>query len=349
MSGYRLAGRNRAAPSDAGSETGFFKHPHPLESPLALPSVAARCPARIPMSIWFKNLTVYSLTPGWTMTAAEVEEKLARHPLLPVNAASMSSQGWVRPAPGATLVYAQGKQLLIALGTEQRLLPGSVINQTLKEKAAALEQQQGFAPGRKQLRDLKDQVIDELRPRAFVRSRTVRAWIDFEHGYLVVDTSSPKVAEDLGTVLRADLGDLPALPLDTREAPSAAMTAWLATGSAPPMFLVQDDCELLADNPTKAAVRYVRHSLDGPELKSLIGGGKVVTRVGLGWRERLSLVLTDKLAVKRLRFIDIAEDDAAAKKNDEEAFDVDFTLMTGELGLLIADLAAALGGLKPAN
>ncbi len=301
------------------------------------------------MSTWFKNLTVYTLTPGWTMTAAEVEEKLAKHPLLPVNAASMSSQGWVRPAPGATLVYSQGKQLLIALGTEQRMLPGSVVNQVLKEKAAALEQQQGFAPGRKQLRDLKDLVIEELRPRAFIRNRTVRAWIDFEHGYLVVDSSSPKMAEDLGTVFRADVGDLPAVPLDTQQAPSAAMTGWLATGSSPPMFQVQDDCELLADNPTKAAVRYVRHSLDGPELKSLIGGGKVVTRVGMAWRERLSLVLTDKLAIKRVRFIDISEDDAATKKNDEDAFDVDFTLMTGELSLLIADLTEALGGAKPAN
>ena len=301
------------------------------------------------MSTWFKNLTVYTLTPGWTMTAAEVEEKLAKHPLLPVNAASMSSQGWVRPAPGASLVYSQGKQLLIALGTEQRMLPGSVINQTLKEKAAALEQQQGFAPGRKQLRDLKDLVIEELRPRAFIRNRTVRAWIDFEHGYLVVDSSSPKMAEDLGTVFRADVGDLPAVPLDTKQAPSAAMTGWLATGSSPPMFQVQDDCELLADNPTKAAVRYARHSLDGPELKSLISGGKICTRVGLGWRERLSLVLTDKLAIKRVRFIDISEDDAATKKNDEDAFDVDFTLMTGELSLLIADLTEALGGAKPAN
>ena len=100
------------------------------------------------------------------------------------------------------------------------MLPGSVVNQVLKEKAAALEQQQGFAPGRKQLRDLKDLVIDELRPRAFIRSRTVRAWIDFEHGWFIVDSSSPKLAEDLGTVLRADLGDLPAVPLDTKEAPS---------------------------------------------------------------------------------------------------------------------------------
>jgi len=302
------------------------------------------------MSTWFKNLQIYSLAPGWTMTAAQVEEALAKHPLLPVNSASMQSQGWVAPSPGASLVYSQGKQLLIALGIEHRMLPGSVINRVLKQKAAELEQQQGFAPGRKQLRDLKDLVIDELRPRAFIRSRTVRAWLDFEHGYFIVDTSSPKLAEDLGTVLRADLGDLPAVPLDTRDAPSAAMTAWLATGSNPPMFLVQDDCELLADNPTKSTVRYVRHGLDGPELKSLIGGGKIVTRVGLSWRERLSLVLTDKLVVKRVRFLDVSEDDAAGgKKNDADAFDVDFTLMTGELSLLIADLVAALGGAKAAQ
>ena len=33
----------------------------------------------------------------------------------------------------------------------------------------------------------------------------------------------------------------------------------------------------------------------------------------MAWRERLSLVLTDKLAIKRVRYIDISEDEARAK------------------------------------
>jgi recombination associated protein RdgC len=300
--------------------------------------------------MWFKNLQIYSLSAGWTVTPAALEDALAKHPLLPVNAASMQSQGWVPPGPGATLVHAQGKQMMIALGIEQRLLPASVINHAAKQKAEELEKSQGFAPGRKQLREIKDRIADELRPRAFIRRRVVRAWLDLEAGRFIVDSTAPKLAEEVATVLRADLGELPAVALDTQQSPTSVMTAWVATGNATGMLAMQEDCELTADNAAKSAVRYVRHGLDGTEIRSLIGGGKTVTRLGMAWRERLSFVLTDKLAVKRVRFqnMDEIDEGPGAKKNAEDAFDTDFTLMTGELGLLLKDLIAALGGAKAA-
>jgi recombination associated protein RdgC len=302
--------------------------------------------------MWFRNLQLYSIASSWTPAAAEFEAAMSRHPLLPCGAAAMQSQGWVAPAPdGAQLAFNQGRQLMVALGIEQKLLPASVINQAAKNKAAELEKQQGFPLGRKQLRDLKDRIADELRPRAFVRRRTIRAWIDLEHHRFIVDATTPKLAEDLATVLRADFGEFPITPLDTAQSPSAAMTRWLAGNRAPANFALQDDCELIADNAEKSIVRYVRHGLDGPELKTLIGGGKTATRLGLLWRERVSLVLTDKLALKRVKHLAMnadedGENNRGGKKNDVDAFDADFMLMTGELGSLLADVTAALGGAK---
>ncbi|WP_293371470.1 recombination-associated protein RdgC [Nevskia sp.] len=293
--------------------------------------------------MWFKNLQIYTLPADWQATADQVEEAVAKHPLLPVNQASMQSHGWVPPAAGTGLAYRQGKHMLIALGIEQRILPGSVINDEVKKKAAELEKEQGFAPGRKQLRDLKDRVMDELRPRAFIRKRTVRAWLDFERRYFVIDSSSPRVAEDLCTVLRADLGDLPAVPMDTRQTPAAGMTGWVATGESPPFFALQDTCELVADNIAKSNVRYQRHELDGPEIRSLISGGKTVARLGMVWHERVSMVLTDKAEVKRVRFVDVDEVSTTTRPDADE-FDADFTLMTGEIANLIGDLIGALGG-----
>ena len=49
----------------------------------------------------------------------------------------VSRQGWVAPHASSGMVYSQGKQMLIALGSQQRLLPAAVINQTVKERAAA--------------------------------------------------------------------------------------------------------------------------------------------------------------------------------------------------------------------
>ena len=304
------------------------------------------------MSTWFKNLSIFSLDSFWKITPAQIEEKLGKHPLLPCSAAAMQSQGWVAPHASSGMVYSQGKQLLLSLGTQQRLLPAAVINQAVKEKAEALQKQQGFAPGRKQLRDLKDRVTDELRPRAFVRERSLRAWLDLEKHRLVVDSSSPKAAENLASVLRNDLGEFPAIPLDTEEPAAAAMTGWLSAGSVSKEFALDQDCELVANELSKATVRYVRHGLEGSEIRSLIQGGKSVSRVGLVWRDRLSLVLNDKLGVKRLRFeaMDDKEPGAAGtgknNKDDAAEFEANFTLMSGELGTLIDDLVKLLGGLR---
>lgn len=299
--------------------------------------------------MWFKNLQPYALPAHWSPSAGQIEEALAKHPLLPCMAAAMQSQGWVSPGPGASLVHAHGKQLLIALGIETKLLPASVVNQMAKDRAQQLEQQQGFPCGRRQLRELKERVADELRPRAFVRRRTVRAWLDFERHRMLVESSSPKLADELCTVLRADLGELPAVPLDTQQTPAEAMTGWLA-GTRPHAALAPlDDAELRTDNAVKSTVRYVRHSLDGPELRSLLGGGKHVTRLALNWHDRLSYVLTETLAIKRVRYdVKSGDDEGGAKQNDEDSFAADFVLMTAELGAALDDLIAALGGAKPA-
>lgn len=302
------------------------------------------------MSTWFKNLQIYTLDSHWKITPAKLEEKLAAHPLLPCSAAAMQSQGWVAPHASSGVVYSQGKQVLVTLGVQQRLLPAAVINQTVKQRAAALEKTQGFAPGRKQLRDLKDKVADELRPRAFVREKAVRAWFDLAKHRLIVDCASPKVAENLASALRNDLGELPAIPLATQTAPGEAMTDWITAGSVSAQFSLDQDCELVANELQKSTVRYVRHGLEGAEIRSLINGGKSVSRVGLVWRDRLALVLNDKLEVKRLRFEAMDAKDpvegSARNKDDADHFEANFTLMSGELSALVDDLLALLGGLK---
>ena len=57
-------------------------------------------------------------------------------------------------------------------------------------------------------------------------------------------------------------------------------------------------------------------------------------------------MLTDSMVLKRVLPVDfIREGEAAPSQNDDERFDADFTLMTGELHHLMTDLVEALGGL----
>lgn len=302
------------------------------------------------MANWFRNLQVYTLEPSFTATPAGIEEALSRHPLLPVSAAAMESHGWVAPVDNGSVVYNRNQQLLLSLGMQMRLLPASVINQAVKQKASELEKQQGFKVGKKQLRDLKNRVADELRPRAFVKQKNARVWIDLKNRRLAVDTASPKLADHVTSLLRNDLGELPIVPLSTQNGAGPAMTMWLMTQNAPGRegFWIDQDCELVGGGTEQSVVRYARHDLNGAEVRSLIQGGKQVRQLGLLWRDRLSLVLTDKLAIKRLKpqLMDTADADAGMPENPEERFEADFALMTGEFTAMLDDLVTALGGLQ---
>ncbi len=299
--------------------------------------------------MWFKNLLAYRLPPDWNIDSAALEAALARMPLQRCGSFEMETRGWVAPRERGPLVHVLNRQCLIALGVEQKLLPASVVKQVAKDRAAEIETQQPYPVGRKQMRDIRDQVLEELLPKAFTRRRTTRAWIDPMAGWLVVDAASEGKADDLLSALRTVLDDVQFRRLETERSPSAAMTQWLAAEEAPTSFSIDQDLELRAADESKATVRYVRHNLEGQEIHRHIRAGKAATRLGMTWNDRISFVLTEQLQVKRVAFVDIAKDATEDQTEDaEERFDVDFALMTGELAQMLAALTEALGGEKGA-
>jgi recombination associated protein RdgC len=295
--------------------------------------------------MWFKNLIIYRLPDGWTMPLVELESRLSNRPLQPCNSFEMFSRGWVHSSVAQRYVHHTNGQYLIALGVEQKLLPSSIIKQVAVERAEELAQQQGFPVGRRQMRELKEKVTEELRARALSRRRITRAWIDTVNGWFIVDAAGGARADELVETLRDTLGSLPVQFMETQLVPHSSMGAWLALGDAPLRFVLDHDLELQTADKTKATVRYVRHPLEGKEIQEHVAGGKYVTRLGLTWNDRVSFVLTDKLQVKRVEFLEIVKD---KPENEgiapEEQFDIDFLLMTGELAQMLTDLREALGG-----
>jgi len=197
------------------------------------------------------------------------------------------------------------------------------------------------------MRDIKDQVTHELLPRAFARRNTTHAWIDPESGLMAIDAATPAKADAVIEVLRATLDDVPCRLLQTQVGAGAAMTKWVAGDDPPAGFTFDRELELRVPDANKATVRYVRHPLEGEDIRRHIAGGKAVVRLGLTWRDRVSFVLTDTLQVKRLDFLEVLERAGESQGEDAaERFDLDFALMAGELARLLAELIDALGGEK---
>lgn len=295
--------------------------------------------------MWFKNLIVYRLK-HWEIAPERLEEELAKHALQSCSGLEMQTRGWVSPkADGGPLVHTLGQQMLICLGTEKKLLPSTVVNQFAKARAADIEEQQGYKPGRKQLKQIKEDVTDELLPRAFAIRRKTLAWIDPVGRWLVIDAASLAKADEVTETLIKQLEGIAFSLVRSEMSPVVAMTDWLS-GDAPGGFTIDRDCELRATGEEKATVRYVRHALESEEIGRHIQAGKEVTRLAMTWNDRISFVLHDNLQLKRLAPLDVLKEHEDYDGADD-LFDTDFALMTGELQRLLPDTLDALGGERP--
>ena len=293
----------------------------------------------------FKNLIVYRIGAGWAANVAHIEESLDNARFVPCGASQEKSLGWVEPRGQAhgPLVESVGGQLILQLHIETRSVPGSVLNRKTKERLAEIEATTGRKPGKKETRDIKEDLKLALLPQAFTKESSVKVWIDPQAGLLCIDAGSQARADDVVTLLVTSLAGLALTLLDTQMSPTAAMSQWLITQEAPAHFTVDRDCELKAADESKAVVRYARHPLDTDEVRGYVESGKLPTRLALTWQGRVSLLLTEGLQLKKLAFLDdVFQGTAVRGKGDD--FDADVAIATGELRELLPDLLAALGG-----
>jgi len=291
--------------------------------------------------MWFRNLQAYRITNG-NITLNSLEEALSQHALQQCMQMEMQSRGWVVPRDEQEIfVHAYGQQWLIAFGVENKLLPAGVINHHAKARITQIEQMQGYKPGKKQVRDIKEATIIELLPRAFAQRHKTYAWIDAVKNRLIIDTTSANKAEEFVEGLIKSMNGFTLAPLETHISPSSAMTRWLSGDDLPSIFTIDRDCELQGMNDEKATVKYTHHVLDAEETARHIRAGKKVIKLAMTWNSKISFVLHDNLQLRRIAPQDILKEPA---ESTEELFASDFAIMTGELSQLITDMIEALGG-----
>ncbi len=292
----------------------------------------------------FKNALVYRIAPTWTANLELMEAGLQAARYVECGASQEKSVGWTEPrgeAHGA-LVESLAGQLMLKLMVEVKAVPSSVINRKAKEQLAALEAGTGRKPGKRETKEIKEDIKLALMPMAFTKLSVVVVWIDVEAQLLVVDTSSQAKADEVVTYLVKCLDGFSLLPINPQTSCAVAMSEWLSSQEPPAGFTIDRECELRSPDETKAVVRYSRHALDIDEVRQHITSGKIPTKLAMTWDGRVSFLLTDTLQIKKIAFLDGVFEGTSQEK--EDGFDADTAIATGELRKLIPDLLAALGG-----
>ena len=305
---------------------------------------ASATPSSIPESLmFFRNLTLFRFPTS--LDLSDLETQLAACALKPVGPLELSSRGFISPfgQHGDALSHAIEESTWLTVGGEDKLLPGAVVNDLLQKKLAAMEEKEGRRPGGRTRKRLKDDLITELLPRAFVRPVRSDALLDTKLGVIAVDTSSRKNAESVVGEIRRALGSFPALPVNAEVAPRAILTGWIAGDPLPDGLSLGDECELRDPTDSGAVVKIQRMELLGEEIAKHLEAGKQATRLALVLDDHVSFVLGEDLVVRKFKLLDGAVDQLESTDRDDVAAELDarFALMAGEFKRLFGVLEKA--------
>lgn len=291
----------------------------------------------------FKNVMIYRIGEGFSPTQAQVEEGLAAAQFTECLPSQEKSMGWVPPRgeEHGALVEVVAGQWIMKFKLEARILPGSVVRRKAEERMAKIEQITGRKPGKKQAREIREDTFIQLLPQAFTKQSSTLVWIDPKARLMVLDAGSQAKAEELLTSLFKAVPGLTALQLATVSSPAASMALWLSGKSSPGSFDVDRECELKSTDDMQSVVKYARHHLDIAEIRQHVEGGKLPTRLGMVYEGRVSFTLTDTLQLKKIKFL---EGVFSTETDEEDRFDTDTAIATGEMGKVIAELVEVLGG-----
>jgi len=291
------------------------------------------------------NALVYRIAHWDAPALAALEERLGASRFVECAASQPQSAGWVEPRGErhGALVESIGGHWMLRLCTETKAVPASAVRAQLEAELAKIEAETGRKPRGRHAREIKEDIVHRLLPRAFPKRAVTPVWVDPRTRLVVIGAASATRADAAATRLVEALGGGIVLrPLQTALSPSAAMSAWLAERAAPAGFTLDRDCELKQPDSEKAAVRYARHTLEIDEIGAHIAQGKVPTQLAMTWSDRVSFVLTESMALKKLKLLDVDSGSSAEEKDG--GFDADVAITTGLLGPMIAALVEALGG-----
>jgi len=295
--------------------------------------------------MWFRNIQFYRFEQPFTMGGDALNAALEKHQARGCGQMELACEGWAAPLglQGEMLVHEVDGRLMFCLRREDKVLPASLVRELLDAKAFEIEQQAGRPVGRKERAELKDQLMNELLPRALVKVSHTFAYIDPKGGWLVVNAASSKKSEELIMLLRKSVGTLNVVLPQTKASPEAAMTQWLMDeATLPEGFVLEDECELRSVGEVTSTVRCKYVDVASSEVRAHVLSGKRVFKMGMGWQGKVSFVLSDDTSIRRIRFDSELVEQADADGDASAQFDADFAIMGAELGMLIPELLSAL-------
>lgn len=295
-------------------------------------------------NLWLKALTCFTLTEFPAVSAQELDNVLAAQRFVPCGELDRESHGFTDVFGKEGLVRETQGVFWLQLKSEKKIVPGAVVKRKLAERVAKIEKEEARKVGKKEKKDLKEMVIDELVAKAMSTESVVTVMIDPAGGHLLVNSASNKTAELVMTYLLKCIDGLSYARTEFGTDLSKAMSDLLLD---PDTSEFTTDSSLVLKGPGSPAstVRFAQHGLASSEIANHLNAGLRPVALELGYKDRMSFILTNPFTIKKLTFLELVQTqlENANAEDPDELTNAILLIQVGELRAILAALVEWLG------
>lgn len=276
----------------------------------------------------------------------EMQEALAEKPEAFPTGSQWYRTGFapLNPDINEDLVWsAPGGASVLTYMIHERSLTGATVREYVLARGKKLEEREGRKVYKKEYAQIKDEVIAELLPKAFIKHKRVPVLI--LGNLLVIGATTAKVAEMVLCDLRECMDGLSVVPYNTKIEPAA----WLGDLTANKKGLLSAGDTLKMVNDVKDVVTFKGVDLSDDEPQSYRENGFRVKEIGMWLGTEMYCRVTDTLIFKGIKF---AEDLLRVSRADTDGdvaatIDADIMLITDTVRKLVAEIDVRVGEEQP--
>lgn len=297
----------------------------------------------------FKSATGYRLSEPLTTLAL-----LDECPPKECGPGQMLTIGWENPKgkDEEHAFYDMDGYTMLCMVKVEKVLKPAAINRETKLRAEALSDYEARTLGRKEITEIKEQVIFDALPNALSEEKRVYAYIDWTNNLLIVDQHSVNKCDEFTSELRKVLGSLPVVPLHPAGMPETTMDHWLFHNSQPPHIKIKGD--IVFKNPSDLSQTVKGKSLDVEShvISGAFEEGMTVQEMALSEEVStdnfIDFTITDTVAIKGISF----SGELLANDDDHEDIAAEYAAITlincDTISKVLLEMFALFGGFAEA-
>lgn len=289
-----------------------------------------------------KSATVYKADFG--MDATALHNKLADHYFQECAPTQLRSVGFLPPGETCPMAAEFKNGFAFRVRVDQKSIPATVIKRYVDEQSAVIQQDTGRKLSKKELAELKEEALYELAKQAFPRTAIITCFYQQTTGYLIIPTTSQKLADCITTALVKAAGSVKTETIhvsDVKHGLTTRLKDW-AHGKEG-AFGVFEPCAAAALQQGDRKISITMGSLNGAyqAIKEALASSFQVTSMGFTHDGDTEFRLTHDFKLKSIEFAhtDTEEEDG----DDVPSFYAQATLEVDTVSAVITDMIEMIG------